>query len=156
MAIFLQNIVSIATFRQKKILNFMDYILYCSHYLGKYFGSFYGCRHPGCRFTKWSGIIVVMFMILLDPNTWVKSNIEKQSPASWVRFWYFWGSASMAVLYKSVSVFMLGGLVLGCGYDLLKANALKVLLSWSILSGHSLFLSGMIWWLAYRFDSGLR
>ena len=52
-AILLQNIVSTATFRQKKILNFKtDYPLLLPHYLGKYFRSFYGCRHPGCRFTK--------------------------------------------------------------------------------------------------------
>ena len=77
------------------------------------------------------GLLVVMFfMILLDPNTWVKSNIEKaKAQFPWVRFLIFLGIGFYGGFIQiGVGFFMLGGLVLGCGYDLLKANALKVLL----------------------------
>ena len=52
-AILLQNIVSTATFRQKKILNFKtDYPLLLPTTLGSILGAFTAARHPGCRFTK--------------------------------------------------------------------------------------------------------
>lgn len=52
-AIFLQNIVSTATFRQKKILNFKtDYPLLLPTTLGSILGAFTAVDHPGCRFTK--------------------------------------------------------------------------------------------------------
>lgn len=52
-AILLQNIVSTATFRQKKILNFKtDYPLLLPTTLGSILGAFTAVDHSGCRFTK--------------------------------------------------------------------------------------------------------
>ena len=106
-AILLQNIVSTATFRQKKILNFKtDYPLLLPTTLGSILGAFTAVDIQAAVLQKMIGglLVVMFFMILLDPNTWVKSNIEKaKARHPWVRFW---GSASMAVLYKSVSVFL--------------------------------------------------
>ena len=142
-AILLQNIVSTATFRQKKILNFKtDYPLLLPTTLGSILGAFTAVDIQAAVLQKMIGglLVVMFFMILLDPNTWVKSNIEKaKARHPWVRFLIFLGIGFYGGFFKNgggvfffggigVGFFMLGGLVLGCGYDLLKANALKVLL----------------------------
>ena len=130
-AIFLQNIVSTATFRQKKILNFKtDYPLLLPTTLGSILGAFTAVDIQAAVLQKMIGglLVVMFFMILLDPNTWVKSNIEKaKARHPWVRFLIFLGIGFYGGFIQiGVGFFMLGGLVLGCGYDLLKANALKI------------------------------
>ena len=132
-AILLQNIVSTATFRQKKILNFKtDYPLLLPTTLGSILGAFTAVDIQAAVLQKMIGglLVVMFFMILLDPNTWVKSNIEKaKARHPWVRFLIFLGIGFYGGFIQiGVGFFMLGGLVLGCGYDLLKANALKILL----------------------------
>ena len=127
-AIFLQNIVSTATFRQKKILNFKtDYPLLLPTTLGSILGAFTAVDIQAAVLQKMIGglLVVMFFMILLDPNTWVKSNIEKaKARHPWVRFLIFLGIGFYGGFIQiGVGFFMLGGLVLGCGYDLLKANA---------------------------------
>ena len=92
-AILLQNIVSTATFRQKKILNFKtDYPLLLPTTLGSILGAFTAVDIQAAVLQKMIGglLVVMFFMILLDPNTWVKSNIEKaKARQPWVRFLIF-------------------------------------------------------------------
>ena len=118
-AILLQNIVSTATFRQKKILNFKtDYPLLLPTTLGSILGAFTAVDIQAAVLQKMIGglLVVMFFMILLDPHPGV-------------RFLIFLGIGFYGGFIQiGVGFFMLGGLVLGCGYDLLKANALKVLL----------------------------
>ena len=94
-AILLQNIVSTATFRQKKILNFKtDYPLLLPTTLGSILGAFTAVDIQAAVLQKMIGglLVVMFFMILLDPNTWVKSNIEKaKARRPWVRFLIFLG-----------------------------------------------------------------
>ena len=94
-AILLQNIVSTATFRQKKILNFKtDYPLLLPTTLGSILGAFTAVDIQAAVLQKMIGglLVVMFFMILLDPNTWVKSNIEKaKARHPWVRFLIFLG-----------------------------------------------------------------
>ena len=100
--------------------------------LGSILGAFTAVDIQAAVLQKMIGglLVVMFFMILLDPNTWVKSNIEKaKARHPWVRFLIFLGIGFYGGFIQiGVGFFMLGGLVLGCGYDLLKANALKVLL----------------------------
>ena len=75
-------------------------------------------------------LIALFFLILLDPNSWVKANAEKAKAKNPVlRFFLFLCIGFYGGFIQiGVGFFLLAGLVLGCGYDLLKANALKVLL----------------------------
>ena len=109
-----------------------DYPLLLPTTLGSILGAFTAVDIQAAVLQKMIGglLVVMFFMILLDPNTWVKSNIEKaKARHPWVRFLIFLGIGFYGgSIQIGVGFFMLGGLVLGCGYDLLKANALKVLL----------------------------
>lgn len=132
-AILLQNIVSTATFKQKKILDFKtDYKLLIPTTLGSIAGAFTAVDIQEEILQKVIGglLIVMFFMILLDPNTWVKANVDKAKAKNpFVRFLIFFGIGFYGGFIQiGVGFFMLAGLVLGCGFDLLKANALKVFL----------------------------
>lgn len=132
-AILLQSIVSTATFKQKKILDFRtDYKLLVPTTLGSIAGAFAAVDINAAILEKIIGglLIILFFMLLLDPNTWVKANADKakaKNPV--VRFLIFFGIGFYGGFIQiGVGFFMLAGLVLGCGFDLLKANAVKVFL----------------------------
>lgn len=75
-------------------------------------------------------LIIMFFMVLLDPSSWIKTNIEHAKAKNPIlRFIIFLGIGFYGGFIQiGVGFFMLAGLVLGCGFDLLKANALKVFL----------------------------
>lgn len=132
-AIFLQNIVSTATFKQKKILDIKtDYKLLVPTLLGSIAGAFTAVDIQEEILQKIIGglLIILFFMILLDPNTWIKANADKAKAKNpLVRFLIFFGIGFYGGFIQiGVGFFMLAGLVLGCGFDLLKANAMKVFL----------------------------
>lgn len=132
-AILLQNIVSTSTFKQKKILNFKtDYKLLIPVCLGSIIGAFTAIDIQENILKKIIGglLIVLFFMILLNPDSWIKTNIKQAKAKNPIlRFLIFSGIGFYGGFIQiGVGFFMLAGLVLGCGFDLLKANALKVFL----------------------------
>lgn len=156
-AILLQNIVSTATFRQKHILNFRtDYKLLIPTTLGSIAGAMTAVDIQADILKKVIGglLIILFFMILIDPNRWVKAQsgkIRNQHP--WLRFLIFTGIGFYGGFIQiGVGFFMLAGLVLGCGFDLLKANAIKILL---ILFYTIIALSIFIWYDLINWQAGL-
>lgn len=132
-AIFLQNIVSTTTFKQKKILDFKtDYKLLIPTCLGCAIGAYTAVDTQDDILEKVIGglLIIMFFMVLLDPSSWIKTNIEHAKAKNPIlRFIIFLGIGFYGGFIQiGVGFFMLAGLVLGCGFDLLKANALKVFL----------------------------
>ena len=70
----------------------------------------------------------MFFMLLLNPDAWVKANADKAKMKSlWLRnvIFFFLGIYG-GFIQIGIGFFLLAGLVLGCGYDLLKANAIKL------------------------------
>ena len=71
-----------------------DYPLLLPTTLGSILGAFTAVDIQAAVLQKMIGglLVVMFFMILLDPNTWVKSNIEKaKARHPWVRFLIFLG-----------------------------------------------------------------
>ncbi len=152
-AIFLQEIVSTATFHQKKILDFKtDYPLLLPTTLGSIAGAFTAVDIQEELLRKVIGglLIILFFMILLDPNGWVKANADRAKARNpFIRFLVFLGIGFYGGFIQiGVGFFMLAGLVLGCGFDLLKANALKVLLilSYTLIALAIFIYYGLIDW----------
>ena len=152
-AIFLQEIVSTATFHQKKILDFKtDYPLLLPTTLGSIAGAFTAVDIQEELLRKVIGglLIILFFMILLDPNGWVKANADRAKARNqFIRFLVFFGIGFYGGFIQiGVGFFMLAGLVLGCGFDLLKANALKVLLilSYTLIALAIFIYYGLIDW----------
>lgn len=156
-AILLQNIVSTATFKQKGVLDFKtDYKLLIPTLLGSIAGAFTAVDIQEDILKNVIGglLIILFFMILLDPNRWVKANAEKAKAKNpWLRFLIFFGIGFYGGFIQiGVGFFMLAGLVLGCGYDLLKANAMKVFL---ILFYTFIALGIFIWYDLVDWKTGL-
>lgn len=152
-AIFLQEIVSTATFHQKKIIDIKtDYPLLLPTTLGSIIGAFTAVDIQEELLRKVIGglLIILFFMILLDPNSWVKANAARAKARNpFVRFLVFFGIGFYGGFIQiGVGFFMLAGLVLGCGFDLLKANALKVLLilSYTLIALAVFIYYGLIDW----------
>lgn len=132
-AILLQNIVSTTTFKQKKVLDLKaDYKLLIPITLGSIGGALLAVDIQEDILEKVIGtlLLVLFCMILFDPNRWVKANAEQAKAKNpIVRFLIFFGIGFYGGFIQiGVGFFLLAGLVLGCGVDLLKANALKVML----------------------------
>lgn len=156
-AILLQNIVSTATFKQKGILDFKtDYKLLIPTLLGSIVGAFTAADIQEDILKKVIGglLIILFFMILLDPDRWVKANAEKaKARTPWLRFLIFFSIGFYGGFIQiGVGFFMLAGLVLGCGYNLLKANAMKVFL---ILFYTFIALGIFIWYDLVDWQTGL-
>ncbi len=132
-AIFLQNIVSVSTFRHQKILNLKtDYKLLIPTLLGSITGAFIAVDIDETILKKLiaSLLIFLFFLILLKPNAWIKTRTTQTPPLPTIlRFLLFYGIGFYGGFIQiGVGFFLLTGLVLGYGADLLKANAIKVLL----------------------------
>lgn len=156
-AIFLQNIVSTTTFKQKKILDFKsDYKLLIPTTLGSIGGAFFAVDIQEDVLKKVIGVLLLILfcMILLDPNRWVKANAERAKAKNpLLRFLIFFGIGFYGGFIQiGVGFFLLAGLVLGCGVDLLKANALKVML---ILAYTVIALGIFIWYDLIDWSTGL-
>ena len=130
-AILLQNVVSVSGFKQKRILDFKtDSKLLLPVALGSIVGAFIAVDINEEIFKKViAGLLIVMFfMLLLNPDAWVKANADKAKMKSpWLRniIFFFLGIYG-GFIQIGIGFFLLAGLVLGCGYDLLKANAIKL------------------------------
>ena len=130
-AILLQNVVSVSSFKQKKILDFKtDSKLLLPVALGSIAGAFIAVDINEEIFKKViAGLLIIMFfMLLLNPDAWVKANADKAKMKSpWLRnvIFFFLGIYG-GFIQIGIGFFLLAGLVLGCGYDLLKANAIKL------------------------------
>lgn len=78
------------------------------------------------------GLLVVMFFIVLyKPEKWLKEqsdHIHKKPTLIQIVIFFFIGLYG-GFIQAGVGFFLLAGLVLGAGYDLVKANAIKVFIT---------------------------
>lgn len=129
--ILLQNVVSTGKFRQQKILDFRsDSKLLLPVTLGSIAGAFTAVDIDEAILQKIIAalLIVMFFMVLLDSDAWIKSNTDKAKAKNpLLRFLIFFGIGFYGGFIQiGVGFILLAGLVLGCGFNLLKANAVKL------------------------------
>lgn len=77
------------------------------------------------------GLLVVMFfIILLKPQKWINGNESQASKSSLLNYIVFTAIGFYGgFIQAGVGFFLLSGLVLSAGYNLVKANAVKVLIT---------------------------
>lgn len=132
-AILLQNVVGVNTFRHQKVLDLkVDYKLAVPAVVGSVIGALFAVEiDPQVLKKIIAGLMVVMFFIVvLKPEIWVKERAgfvsAKPTILQYIIFFFigFYGG----FIQLGVGFFLLAGLVLSCGQDLVKANAVKVLI----------------------------
>lgn len=130
-AILLQNLVGANTFRKKKVLDLkVDYKLAIPAVVGSVAGALFAVEiNPEILKKVIAGLMVVMFLIVvLKPEVWVKEQVGNVSakPTILQYLIFFLIGFYGGFIQMGVGFLLLAGLVLGCGQDLVKANAIKV------------------------------
>ncbi len=132
-SILFQSLIGIDTFRKNKVVSVReDFRLSIPAGLGAALGALIAVRiNPDVL--KWviSGLMILMLMmVLFNPDAWVKQKAGAVSakPTVLQNLIFFLTGVYGGFIQVGVGFFLLAGLVLGCGYDLVKANAVKVLI----------------------------
>ena len=132
-AIFLQNVVGVGSFRQQKMLNArMGLWLALPAVVGSLLGAQIAIELNEAVMERVIGIllIVMFFLILYKPAQWVKDQAGhvKSKPSLLQFFIFFMIGIYGGFIQAGVGIFLLAGLVLGAGFDVVKANAIKLLI----------------------------
>jgi uncharacterized membrane protein YfcA len=130
-AILLQNIIAVKRYQKKEVLNLKtDYKIGIPAVIGSLIGAFIATLISAPAMDTAIGVVMlVMFLvIIIDPNSWVKDRKDQPPIKRWLQYLvFFFIGMYGGFIQAGVGFFLLSGLVLGCGHDLLKANGIKVL-----------------------------
>jgi len=130
-AIQLQNAVAVRGFKQKGVLDLKRGVhLLVPALLGSFFGArlAVSLNEAMMRLTIAAIMVVMFFVILLEPKRWLTERARSERPgwAEWLVFFAI--GVYGGFIQAGVGLFLLAGLVLISGYDLVKANGVKVLI----------------------------
>jgi uncharacterized membrane protein YfcA len=130
-AILLQNVVGVSSFKQQKVLNVkMGLWLAIPTIVGSVVGAQIAIELDEQIMKRVIGaLLVVMFLlILLKPGSWIKDQVGHvhAKPNVFQVVVFFFIGIYGGFIQAGVGLFLLAGLVMGAGVDLVKANALKV------------------------------
>lgn len=132
-AILLQNVVGVASFKQQNVLDTKTGIrLGIPALIGSFFGARIAVDLNDEIMSKIIGIVLVVMIIpiLIKPKQWLKGKekqLNSKSNILQIIFFFFIGVYG-GFIQAGVGIFLLTALVLNAGFDLVKANALKVMI----------------------------
>jgi uncharacterized membrane protein YfcA len=146
-AILLQNIIAVNTFRQKKVLHLKtDYKLAIPAVVGSVIGALFAVEIDPDILKKVIAVLMVLmfFIVIFKPEVWVKerAGTTVARPTFFQYVIFFFIGLYGGFIQLGVGFFLLAGLVLGCGQNLVKANALKVF----IVLLYTVFSLGIFVW----------
>lgn len=132
-AILFQNIVGVSSFKQQKVLKIKDGIwLAIPAVVGSLIGAILAVNLTETIMTRVIGglLVFMFFMILFKPDAWIKgqAGLISSKPTWWQILIFFGIGIYGGFIQAGVGFFLLAGLVLGAGFDLVKANAIKLLI----------------------------
>ncbi len=155
--IMLQTLVATLGFKKQANLNkTTSFQLGIPSVIGSVAGALLALAINADAMTRVIGVLllVMFFFVLFKPEAWLKDRNEATIPKStWLNFvvFFFIGMYG-GFVQAGVGFFLLGGLVLGAGMDLIKANAIKNFLVFL----YTPFALGVyIWWGQVDYKAGL-
>jgi uncharacterized membrane protein YfcA len=129
--ILVTNIVGVASFRQQKVFKLKDSIgLSIPAIFGAIIGAFVAVDISELLMTRIIGglMVFLLFTIIYKPQKWLKE-VDKNMKVKY-SFWQylimFFIGLYGGFIQIGIGVFLLSGLVLTVGFDLVKANAVKL------------------------------
>lgn len=131
--VLFQNIVSVGSFHRQKMLDVCGgLILSAPAIIGSIIGAQIAVDLDEARMRQAIGVlmVVMLFVILARPKRWLQGELERMGkrPSLLQIITFFFIGMYGGFLQAGVGIFLLAGLVLGIGYDLVRANAVKVLI----------------------------
>ncbi len=140
-AILIQNIGAVGNFRRHSVLDSRKgLILSIPALIGAVIGSWIAADVNEQVISKAIGIILILmlFVIIFNPRKWIKGdeNLQKKKISVGQIVLFFFIGIYGGFIHIGVGYALLAGIVLSAGYDLVKGNAIKVLivLLWTPLS----------------------
>jgi len=132
-SILLQSIVAVREFKQQKVFEWKEGIwLTIPATIGSFVGAALAINLNNDVMNKViGGLLVFMFFLMLyKPDKWVKEHAGSiNAKPSLLQFIIFFGIGMYGgFIQAGVGFFLLAGLVLGAGYNLVKANAIKLVI----------------------------
>jgi uncharacterized membrane protein YfcA len=130
-AILLQNVVGVASFDRQGILDRRGTLMLgAPMVLGALLGANIAVNLDEALMRRTIGILmlVMLVVIIVRPKRWLHGTMERLEgwPAWWQLGLFFLIGIYGGFIQAGVGIFLLAGLVLGVGYDLVRANAVKV------------------------------
>jgi uncharacterized membrane protein YfcA len=130
--VLLQNIVAVATFRRRGTLPLAgSWKLIVPSVAGAVVGAELAVDLDEQLLRQTIGVllIVLLAVMLLNPERWIASRVAPREPRLLVEVPLFFAIGVYGgFIQVSVGLFLLAGLVLGAGYNLIGANAMKNLI----------------------------
>jgi len=130
-AILMQNVIGVQTFRKKQVLHLKtDHKLAIPAIIGSLIGAMVAVEIDVDLLKNIiAGLMVLLLLIVvLKPDVWVKEragqSMAKPTILQYIIFFFI--GLYGGFIQMGVGFFLLAGLVLGCGQDLVRANAIKV------------------------------
>lgn len=131
--ILIQTVVSLKSFHRQKMLDLRGgTMLALPAIVGGIIGAQIAVNLDEQMLRRVIGALMVVMLILIiaRPKRWLKGRLEvmgrRPRPLEMVIFFFI--GAYGGFIQAGVGIFLLAGLVLGVGYDLVRANAVKVLI----------------------------
>lgn len=130
-AILLQNVVGASSFRRSGVLDLRGALMLgVPAIAGSVVGAQIAVNLDELLMRRTIGVIMVvmLFVILLRPQRWLDGELQQLD--GWPRLIHLLIFFAIGMyggfIQAGVGIFLLAGLVLGVGYDLVKANAVKI------------------------------
>ena len=129
-AILLQNIVGVTSFKQQRVLSFKEGLMIgIPAAVGSIIGAQIAINLNDEIMSRTIGglLVFMLFIIILKPDRWIKEKAGGTPVVRWFQIIIFFVIGIYGgFIQAGVGFFLLAGLVLGMGHELVKANALKV------------------------------
>ena len=134
-SIFFQTLSSVGSFtRQKMFTNLRPVWLSIPATVGSVMGAYLAVdvSERVIEIAMAVAMVIMLFFLFYKPDKWLKEKpLMLDKPLRWWQFLIFFGVGFYGgFIQVGVGYFLLMALVLGVGYDLVKANAIKV---WIVL-----------------------
>ena len=130
--ILMQSIVAVFSFKKLNILDFrFAFLIGIPSVAGALIGAFIAVdvNEEAMKNTIAVLLIIMFFLILWKPSRWLKGQEGNPPLPLWVQMIiFFFVGMYGGFIQAGVGFFLLGALVLASGFDLVRANALKVLM----------------------------
>ena len=159
--VFLQNLTAIATFRRRGMLDLTgSWKLVLPSLLGGIVGALLAVDLDEVVLRRTIGalMIVLLILMLLNPERWIADHATRREPRWYVEVPLFFVIGIYGgFIQVSVGLFLLAGLVLGAGYNVIGANAMKNLIA-CVFTGAALIVfvlnDQVVWTLGLLLGAG--
>ncbi len=152
-AVILQNLTSTTSFHKQKLLDSKKALaLAIPTIIGSIIGAQLSVEIDEDTFRKALGVVMLMmiYFIIVKPDKWINGQLSLQArKVSWVQLViFFFIGVYGGFVQVGVGYFLLAGIVLGAGYDLVRANAIKgfIVMLYTIFALVVFILNDKVYW----------